>query len=187
MKTRLITISGCMFSGKTTELLSRAKNHRNKENFFAFSPDIDDRYKRGHISSHNGESLPCTLIDSDEPEEILEEVDPNSRIFIDEGNLFSNSLASVVRELALDNRIVVSALDLDYLGRPFSPVPRILSLSDEVHKKHATCEKCNNKANRTQRIVNGSPASESDPLILVGGEETYEPRCRECHIVPSSD
>lgn len=82
--------------------------------------------------------------------------------------------------------VVVSGLDLDFRGEPFGSMPVLLSLADEVHKLNGVCdyEGCSNPATRTQRLVNGFPASYNAPIILVGdAKEGYQCRCLQHHEV----
>jgi thymidine kinase len=81
-------------------------------------------------------------------------------------------------------RVLVAGLDLDFRGEPFGPMPELICRAEEVTKLHAICVICGEHASRTQRLVNGNPANYHDPVILIGAQESYEPRCREHHVVP---
>jgi len=114
-------------------------------------------------------------------------------IFIDEGQFFEGDLAMVVQYLdeTLNIDVVVAGLDTNFKGEPFSPMPGIMAVADEVRKHTAVCkykngdEKvCGSVATRTQRIVDGDPASYVDPEVVVGAEEAYEARCKGHHVVP---
>lgn len=102
---------------------------------------------------------------------------------IDEIQFFPPMTTTVISDLvAQGKRVIVAGLDLDYRGEPFGIVPHLMALADEVTKLRAICVLCGDEANFSQRLVNGAPAKYDDPLILVGGEECYEPRCRSCFV-----
>ena len=79
--------------------------------------------------------------------------------------------------------MIVSGLDREFRGEPFTFMPRLLAMAEYVTKLTAVCVKCGAPATRTQRIVNGKPAKYNDPIVLIGAEESYEARCRRCHKV----
>jgi thymidine kinase len=112
--------------------------------------------------------------------------DPDA-VAIEEAQFFGPDLPVVVEELVAGPRtVIVSGLDQDFAGRPFATIPELLARADEVTKLTAICVKCGGEATRTQRMRNGQPASVSDELIVIGGmggDDTYEARCRACHVV----
>jgi thymidine kinase len=81
-------------------------------------------------------------------------------------------------------RVIVAGLDTDFRGEPFGPMPLLLAQAEKVEKLRAICVVCGQEASRTQRLIDGRPASFEDPVILVGAKEVYEARCRTCHEVP---
>ncbi|HVX00885.1 MAG TPA: hypothetical protein VHA52_10685, partial [Candidatus Babeliaceae bacterium] len=80
-------------------------------------------------------------------------------------------------------RVIVAGLDLDFRGMPFSCMPLLLALADSVLKLQAVCAICGGDAHFTQRLVDGRPASYNDPIIIVGAQECYQARCRNCHVI----
>ena len=168
-------IVGPMFSGKSEELirrLRRAEIARKKVQIF--KPNIDNRYSKNGIVSHSGLEIQSDPVkDADEIVgriNILTEV-----VGIDEGQFLGESLILVCQKLAeAGKRVIVSGLDMDYLGRPFEPMPRLLTLAEEITKLLAICIRCGNPAVHTQRLVH------SDELIVVGAKGMYEARCRRC-------
>lgn len=62
-----------------------------------------------------------------------------------------------------------------------------MAVSEQVTKLQAVCAVCGSSSSRTQRLINGKPAKIDDPIILVGANESYEPRCRAHHIVAPID
>lgn len=178
------TISGCMFAGKTEELIRRIKVLEfAKKEIAVFKPVIDNRYSDTKVVSHAGSSVESFAIES--PIEILELVKPNTEVVaIDEVQFFDDSICDVCAELAARGiRVMCAGLDTDFRGEPFGPMPRLITQAEFVTKLAAVCNKCGAPATRTQRIVNGIPASYNDPIVLVGASESYEARCRHCHEV----
>ena len=97
-------------------------------------------------------------------------------IGIDEAQFFDLQLVEVCEELALQGiRIIVAGLDMDYKGRPFGPMPKLLSVAEFVTKVHAICQRCGNLATHSYRLV------DDDSEILLGEKQEYEPRCRTCY------
>ncbi|EGL83622.1 Thymidine kinase [Caldalkalibacillus thermarum TA2.A1] len=173
------TIYGCMFAGKTTELIRRVEG----KNVLAFKPKLDNRYSTSHIVSHNGETLKAVLIDT--AEEILDHVNGKAEyIAIDEVHFFDIMIGSVCRKLANQGyRIICAGLDLDFRGEPFPPMPYLVAISHSVTHLRAKCVCCGKPATRTQRLIDGQPAHVDDPVIMVGADDLYEPRCVDCHEV----
>lgn len=184
---RLEVITGSMFSGKTEELLRRLRRAEIAgQSVAAFSPSIDDRYGSAVIGSHAGREWEATVIDPDPSgiETVDDHLDGEAVVAVDEANFFTNGLIEVTLALVDEGRrVLVSGLDTTYRGEPFEPVPQLLAHADYVDKLRAICVKCGEPATMTQRLVDGEPAHEDDPTIVVGAEETYEARCRRCHEV----
>ena len=120
-----------------------------------------------------------------EARQILERLDPDTEVVaIDEAQFFDWSIAEVCNQLAERGlRVIVAGLDMDFRGEPFGPVPLLMAQAEIVDKLHAVCVICGAPATRTQRLIEGHPAYYDDPVILVGAQESYEPRCRRCHKV----
>lgn len=191
---RIETITGCMFSGKTEELIHRANRAQLAgDNVLAFKPDIDDRYEEEEIVTHTGMSVEAMPVGTgkDGCEVILKKIEKHGSVdvvVIDEINFFSEEVIQLVEDLAEDGyRVIVSGLDQTFRGEPFVPVPQLLSIADHVEKRQAVCEVCGKPATKTQRLIDGQPAPYESPTIEVGGEEKYEPRCRRCHDVPREE
>ena len=178
------TISGCMFAGKTEELIRRIKVLEfAKKEIMVFKPNIDNRYSETKVVSHAGSSVESFVIT--DALEILEMVKPSTQVVaIDEVQFFDENICAVCNELADRGiRVMAAGLDTDFKGEPFGPMPKLLTEAEFVTKLAAVCNKCGAPATRTQRIINGKPASYNDPIILVGASESYEARCRHCHEV----
>lgn len=182
---RIEAITGCMFAGKTEELLRRLRRAEiSGQEIEIVKPDIDDRYGQEEVGTHNGKSWEATVIPTSvEGREELEEIKADV-LAVDEFNFFTKPFVPILEEKA-DNgtRVIVCGLDQNYRGEPFVPMDKILARADKVQKLSAICEVCGEEATKTQRMVNGEPAPEDMATILVGGEESYEARCRNCHEV----
>jgi len=171
-------IAGCMFSGKTEELIRRLRRANIAQlNVKVFKPKIDIRYSNTDIVSHSEQSLPSIIVDS--ANEILTLSDEAQVVGIDEAQFFSNDIIEVCNKLAmLGKRVIVAGLDQDYRGVPFGSMPQLLAIAEYITKTLAICVVCGNPADKTQRKVL------STELVLVGAADSYEARCRKCHYIP---
>lgn len=177
-------ISGCMFAGKTEELIRRIKVLEfAKKNILVFKPAIDNRYSETLVVSHGGSSVQSIVID--QPIKILDYVtDSTDVIAVDEVQFFGEEIVAVCDLLAKQGkRVMVAGLDTDFRGEPFGVMPKLITTAEFVTKLTAVCMTCGAPATRTQRLVNGQPADYFDPIIMVGAAESYEARCRHCHDV----
>lgn len=178
-------VCGPMFAGKTEELIRRIKRlEYAKQNVLVFKPKIDTRYAVNEIVSHNLSKKPSILIEKsiEINDYIKEDIDA---VVIDEVQFFDHDIVKVVERLAdIGIRVIVGGLDRDFRGEPFGPMPELLARAEFVTKLTAICVKSGMPATRTQRIINGQPAQYSDPTIMVGADESYEPRARHYHEVP---
>jgi thymidine kinase len=171
-------IVGCMFSGKTEELIKQVQRAEfAKLKWQAFKPRIDARYSESEVCSHS--QIRLASIPVKEAGEIPSLVHPETRVVaIDEGQFFDATLVQVAQGLAdAGKRVLIAGLDTDWRGRPFGPMPHLLAISEVVRKQYAICVICGNEATRTQRLV----AAQDD--ILVGSSDCYEARCR-AHFDP---
>jgi thymidine kinase len=169
---KIEVICGCMFSGKTEEFIKRIKEAKvPAHQIKIFKPEIENRYHDSKVVSHNGTSIDAILIK--EPKELLAYSKDTKVVGIDEAQFFDNTIVEVCNTLANMNiRVIVAGLDMDYLGKPFGPMPYLLAVAEEVTKLHAVCN------------VSGGPASfsyrknNSNENILLGANEYYEARSR---------
>ena len=177
-------ISGCMFAGKTEELIRRIKVLEfAKKNIKVFKPRIDNRYSDTFVVSHAGSRVNSIVIDR--AAEILDHVDSSVDVVaIDEVQFLDEDICEVCDILAKEGkRVMVAGLDMDFRGEPFGMMPKLITEAEFVTKLTAVCNKCGAPSTRTQRLVNGKSASYNDPLVLIGASEAYEARCRHCHEV----
>lgn len=182
----LEVICGSMFSGKSEELIRRIRQAQfGNLHVRVFKQAIDDRYETDSVVTHNGSTTVALPVKNSE--EILSYVDEQTEVVaIDEVQFFDENIVAVTSELAdRGKRVILAGLDTDFRGEPFGSMPKLMALSETVTKLNAICPVCSSPASRTQRLINGEPASYDDPIILVGASESYEPRCRQHHEVPN--
>lgn len=171
-------ICGSMFSGKTEELIRRLRRAQiAKQKVAIFKPKIDMRYDTEHIVSHNLQRIPSQEISH--CREIPKKAKNADAVGIDEAQFFGPELVDICQKLAdSGKRVIVAGLDQDYTGKPFEPMPQLLTIAEYITKALAICVVCGNPANRTQRKV------ASDERIVVGAFDVYEARCRNCFESP---
>lgn len=177
-------ICGPMFAGKSEELIRRIKRiEYAKKKVIVFKPLIDNRYSEDEVVSHNKRKTKCyNLASSKDVYKYI--TDDTYAVAFDEVQFMDEGIIKVCQDLADKGiRVICAGLDNDFRGEPFSIMPQLLCLAEDVTKLTAICNICGSNATRTQRIVNGIPASYDDPIIIVGASEAYEPRCRHCHEV----
>jgi thymidine kinase len=182
-------ICGVMFSGKSEELIRRVRRAIiAKRSVQVFKSHLDERYAGIYrISSHDGRSVDAIPVDS--ARQIGQRVESGTQVVaIDEAQFLDNGIIELATALAArGTRVIVAGTDTDFRGEPFGPMPHLLAIAEVVDKLHAICVKCGNPASRNQRLIEGRPARYDSPIIMVGGEESYEARCRSCHSVPPKD
>ena len=166
---RIEVICGSMFSGKTEELIRRLRRAQfARQRVEIFKPSIDVRYSEEDVVSHQGNSILSTPVDSSQS--ILLLGSESDVIGIDEAQFFDEGIVEVCNELAKRGvRVIVAGLDIDYLGNPFGPMPKLLAIV------HAICVRCGALAYVSHRIVAG------DRQVMLGEMKEYEPLCRECY------
>ncbi|MDR0762917.1 MAG: thymidine kinase [Bacteroidales bacterium] len=167
-------ICGSMFSGKTEELIRRLKRAKiANQKVEIFKPCIDIRYSEEEVVSHDAHSIHSTPVESSGS--ILLLAQDVEVVGIDEAQFFDDGIVEVCNTLA-DNgiRVIVAGLDMDYLGKPFGPVPALLARAEYVTKVHAICVKCGDLAQHSHRISGG------EKLVELGELDAYEPLCRKC-------
>lgn len=168
-------VCGSMFSGKTEELIRRLRRAQfANQKLLLFKPLIDNRYHEENVVSHQGTTLKAQAVENSA--EILK-IWTNERVVaIDEAQFFDDEVVEVVSTLAKKGvRVILAGLDMDYLGVPFGPMPKLLCIAEYVTKVHAICVSCGNLAQFSHRTT------EEKDQVLVGATEKYMPLCRSCY------
>ena len=170
-------IVGCMFSGKSEELIRRLRRAQiAKQRVQVFKPTIDTRFSAQDIVSHSEMRIESAVVANSRM--LLDKVEPDTEVIgIDEGQFFDQELPMICDTLANQGkRVIVAGLDQDYLGKPFEPMPQLLAIAEYITKTHAICMVCGNPASHTQRLV------PSGDRVLLGAQGLYEARCRACFV-----
>jgi thymidine kinase len=172
-------ICGSMFSGKTEELIRRLNRAKiAKQRVEIFKPAIDVRYSEDEVVSHNENAIRSTPVET--ASNIILLTGNVDVIGIDEAQFFDNGIVEVCNKLAnMGIRVIVAGLDMDFQGKPFGPMPLLMSVAEYVTKVHAICMRCGSLANFSHRL------SDQEKLVLLGEKSEYEPLCRECFIESS--
>lgn len=168
-------ITGGMFSGKSEELVRRLRRATiARQVVQVFKPQADTRHGPERLVTRDKRELFAVSVSGSA--ELRERIRPDVQVVgIDEAQFFDEALVEVVGELAdSGKRVIVAGLDLDYLRRPFGPMPRILALAEYVDKMHAICMRCGAPAHYSQRLAGGGEQ------LQVGDSDAYEARCRRC-------
>jgi len=169
-------IAGPMFSGKSEELIRRVtRYHLARVPTQTFKPALDTRYAVGEVVSHSRMSTGAIPVATSD--DLLKSVDDRTVVVgVDEGQFFDDGLTEVAELLAgAGKNLIVAGLDLDYLGRPFEPIPSLMLRAEYVTKTLAVCHRCGGPGLFTQRVV------QSDELVVLGATDSYEARCRRCY------
>lgn len=167
-------ICGSMFSGKTEELIRRLKRAKiAQQKVEIFKPEVDVRYDEEAVVSHDENQIHSTPVPASANIPLL--INDEQVIGIDEAQFFDMELISVCNQLADQGmRVIVAGLDMDFLGKPFGPIPGLMATAEYITKVHAICVRCGNLANHSHRITEGKE------LVLLGETSSYEPLCRNC-------
>jgi thymidine kinase len=167
-------ICGSMFSGKTEELIRRLKRAQiAKLNVEIFKPKTDTRYDDTAVVSHDRNAIQSTPVESAAAILLL---GANTQVVgIDEAQFFDEELPEVCNRLAKKGiRVIIAGLDMDFLGKPFGPMPALMAIAEHVTKVNAVCMQCGSPAVYSYRTV------ASEARVLLGEKDSYEPRCRAC-------
>ncbi len=167
-------VCGSMFSGKTEELIRRLKRAQIANmKVEVYKPATDTRYDKTKVVSHDANTIASTPVDK--AIDILMLAENADVIGIDEAQFFDEDVISVCETLVSQGkRVIVAGLDMDYLGKPFGPMPQLLSIADFITKLHAICVQCGHLANVSYRT------SAEEGTVVLGEKNNYEPRCRIC-------
>jgi thymidine kinase len=180
-------ISGVMFSGKSEELLRRIRRATlARRRVQVFKSHLAERYGGLQVvSTHDGGRIESEPVSASV--DVMERLRSDTQVVgIDEVQFLDHGVVDVANALAdAGIRVIAAGTDMDFRGEPFGPIGPLLAVAERIDKLQAICVRCGQLATRNQRLIDGRPAPAEGPTIQVGGLETYEARCRECHDVPS--
>src|SRR5262245_18091506 len=185
---RIEVICGCMYSGKTEELIRRLHHVQiARQRLAAFTPQRDTRYAAGNLVSHNGVRIEAHAIDS--VRELLDHLDDDIQVVaLDELHFFDDdpdTICDICQALADRGiRVIVAGLDQDFRAMPVPAMSRLRAVAEKTDKLYAICVRCGAYTTRSQRLIDGQPTPFDAPTIVVGGLELYEARCRACFSRP---
>ncbi len=182
-------IAGVMFNGKSEELLRRVRRATiAKRRVQVFKSHLDERYAGIYrVSSHDGRTTEAIPVDT--AAQIAGHIRADTQVVaIDEAQFLDERIVPLATDLAARGvRVILAGTDTDFRGEPFGSMPELMAVAEIVDKLHAICVRCGNPASRNQRLIDGRPAPYASPVIMVGGQDSYEARCRACHEVPLPD
>jgi len=170
-----------MFSGKSEEMIRRLRRAEIAgQRVVICKPWIDDRYDSADVVSHAGARMRGVPVAG--VAELTARAQGYEVVGIDEVQFFPPDVVAAVLRLAdAGARVVAAGLDQDFRRLPFGPMPELLARAEFVDKLQAVCHRCGGPATTTQRLVDGRPAPYSGDTVVVGADENYEARCRDCH------
>jgi len=179
----IYVFSGPMFSGKTKHLVNALLEY---DDYRALKPDMDDRYSMTEIVSHDGEKVDARAVPVDDIYYAVRDMDLSEvdALGIDESQFFGERIVDAV-EYAADRGldVYIAGLEKDFRREDFGSVPELIRKSDNYRELFSECAVCGDDAEYSQRMIEGKPARYDDPVVLVGAEESYEPRCGSHHVV----
>lgn len=169
-------ICGCMFSGKTEELIRRLNRALiAKQNVEIFKPVTDTRYHKENIVSHNENAIRSTPVNFSN--DILLLAGDCDVVGIDEAQFFDDAIVDVCNTLANGGkRVIVAGLDMDFEGKPFGPMPNLLAVAEFVTKVHAICAQTGELASYSYRLTQNSEQ------VMLGEKAAYEARSRRSFL-----
>tara|TARA_B100001250_G_scaffold343272_1_gene311884 strand:- start:899 stop:1429 length:531 start_codon:yes stop_codon:yes gene_type:complete len=172
MKGRIEIITGCMFAGKSTELINRVKSSKKK--FLFIKPKLDSRYNKGTINTHSGKKKGALVVDS--LSEIFSKLNCVNLVAIDEAQFFEKSIVEDCLKMSnMGINVIIAGLEFDYLHKKFDSMNCLLDIADSVTRLTAICTECGGPAIHSYRIVN------KKSTILVGHKDYYKPLCTQCY------
>ena len=184
IKGTLEVICGSMFSGKSEELIRRIRRAEiAQQKVTVFKHRVDDRMSIEYIHTHNGDKCKAIAIDNPKNMELFVN-DEVKVVGIDEVQFFAQeAVPHILSMVESGKRVIAAGLDLDFRGVPFGIMPSLMALADSIAKLNAVCIICGGDAHYSQRLINGRTAKFNDPVILVGSQDSYQARCRDCYVI----
>ncbi len=172
-------IFGCMYAGKSSELLRRIRRYQiGGKTTFLIKYGRDNRYNTNSnkLSTHDEIKVNCDysiegkLMDD---KQLINKIQNVDIIGIDEGQFYPDIDVFAEHFANLGKIVIISALDSDFKRRPFGKVLELISKAEEYVKLTAVCS-CGSDASFTKRITNETES------IVVGGHDKYIAVCRKC-------
>lgn len=188
---RLEVIAGVMFSGKSEELIRRVRRsliaQRQVRVFTSMvaAHDADS----AQVVSHAGRAIEALAVErSDQILRAIGQLDQIDLVAIDEAQFLDAGIVEVATHLAENGvRTICAGTDTDFRGEPFGMMGHLMAIAESVTKLAAICMVCGKPACRNQRLVAGKPAHWNMPIVMPGGADQYQARCRRCFVVPRPD
>lgn len=183
----LTVLTGSMYSGKSSLLISKAISHVIAGDFvIAFKPQIDNRYDLNNIVTHHSDKFPAYVVSGPEVQKQCNEIvykllkigNKIDVILFDEVQFFDESIICAVEDYMNWCHVIVAGLANDSFGKPFGQMPSLLCMADDIVNLKAVCSKCKSigAATRTFRKCT------STEQIVVGGADAFEARCFKCWL-----
>ena len=170
---------GCMFSGKTSELIKIVKRFESiNKKVMVLNFSEDTRYGNNKILTHDLVGVDALMIkdfkEIFDNESYKELYDISEVICINEGQFFKNLVQFCQKSANEYNKMVyVCGLDGDYKQEKIGEMLDLIPCAENIVRLSALCKFCGKKACFTKRI------SKSDNQILIGGQDDYMPVCRK--------
>ncbi len=183
-KGKLEVICGAIFSGKSEELIRRIRRAEYaQQKMCVFKHRIDDRMSIDYVHAHTGDKFKAIALEN--PLDMKLFVTEDIRIIaIDEVQFFSQDIIPTILSFVdTGKRVIAAGLDLDFRGLPFGPMPTLMAIANKVTKLNAVCMSCGNDAHFSQRLINGRAARFDDPILMIGAQDCYQARCRDCYSI----
>ena len=171
-------ITGCMFAGKTTELLNRIK--KTNKTYLLIKPKKDIRNLGNRLTTHDGVNAQALTVDR--VSDIFNQLENIEIVAIDEAQFFDDSIIEDINYLVSNNiKLIIAGLDRDYLHQSFGPMQKIMEISNSVSRLKAICNQCGDDAYYSHRLHN------SNTQVLIGDSDQYEALCKTCFTKKSND
>lgn len=192
MNGHILVVTGGMYSGKSEQLIDRVKKLKEYGNkkVKMYKPSCDDRFSEEEVVSRMGYRFPATNIPTQITEDVMNQILLETKeievVGFDETQFYSRNIMKLISELAYRGKyVIVAGLNMNFKGEEFGYMGGILAQADEVVRLYSFCKVCgSDKGTHTQRLMNGKPAKNDSPEVLIGDSESYEPRCRSCFVPP---
>lgn len=181
---KLDIIIGCMFSGKSSELIKRLTTFAEIGMKILYINHSLDKRNNHVVSTHHPFITP-TSHDNIEFKSFptlkglrCEDYDV---IGIDEGQFFDSSLIEFVRVHVeqYGKYVLVCGLDGNFKREKFGFILDLIPIADTITKLRSYCFDCGIKK---EKAIFTYRCSEDNEVISVGSKDKYKPLCRACYL-----